>query len=224
MLGCYGTFSLVPYTPAQGRKGYAHGTVHKGGKRMSESLEKRIDRLCKLAGKTPDELQRNGEWVLGLAGDVCRDTSLYADETVEDICSESLESDEYRKMTEGLVRLEFFASEMTRQKYQAEISAIMGTAWMLKVIETIKGNIYSFRKYGPQFVSILSLAYMNSFTYTVEEMAEELNMSPQNFYKKKRYATILFAYEFEKFKNSLIASADPTGWHGEQMTLDDYMN
>ena len=24
MLGCYGTFSLVPYTLAQGRKGYAH--------------------------------------------------------------------------------------------------------------------------------------------------------------------------------------------------------
>ena len=91
-------------------------------------------------------------------------------------------------------------------------------------IETIKANIYSFRKYGPQFVSILSLAYMNSFSYTVEEMAEELNMSPQNFYKKKRYATILFAYEFEKFKNSLASPVDPIGWQGEQLTIDDYMN
>ena len=60
---------------------------------MAESLEKRIDRLCKLAGKTPDELQRNGEWYLGLAGDVCRDTRLYADDMVDDICSESFESD-----------------------------------------------------------------------------------------------------------------------------------
>ena len=191
---------------------------------MAESLEKRIDRLCKLAGKTPDELQRNGEWYLGLAGDVCRDTRLYADDMVDDICSESFESDEYRKMTEGLVRLEFFASEMTRQKYQAEINAIMSTAWMVKVIETIKANIYSFRKYGPQFVSILTLAYMNTFTYTVEEMAEELNMSPQNFYKKKRYATILFAYEFEKFKNGLVSSADLTDWQGEQLTLNDFIN
>ena len=74
---------------------------------------------------------------------------------------------EYRKMSEGLVRLEFFASEMTRQKYHAEISEIMSTAWMLKVLEVLKANIYSFRKYGPQFVSILSLAYMNSFNYTV---------------------------------------------------------
>ena len=191
---------------------------------MAESLEKRIDRLCKLVGRTPDELQRSGEWVLGLAGDVCRDTLLYADDTFEDICSESFESDEYRKMSEGLVRLEFFASEMTRQKYQAEISEIMSTAWMLKVLEILKANIYSFRKYGPQFVSILSLAYMNSFNYTVEEMAEELNMSPQNFYKKKRYATILFAYEFEKFKNGLTAYTDSIGWQGEQMTIDDYMN
>ena len=191
---------------------------------MAESLEKRVDRLCKLVGRTPDELQKSGEWVLGLAGDVCRDTSLYAHETVEDICSDSFESDEYRKMTEGLVRLEFFASEITRQKYQAEISAIMSTAWMLKVLEILKANIYNFRKYGPQFVSILTLAYMNSFNYTVEEMAEELNMSPQNFYKKKRYATILFAYEFEKFKNGILSSANPTGCHGEQMTIDEYMN
>ena len=27
---------------------------------------------------------------------------------------------------------------MTRQKYQAEISAIMNTAWMLKVLEILK--------------------------------------------------------------------------------------
>ena len=190
---------------------------------MADSLEKRIDRLCKVVGRTPEELQRSGEWILGLAGDVCRDTSLYADDTVEGLCCESIESDEYRRMSEGLVRLEFFASELTRQRYQSEIYEIMSTAWMVKVIETIKANIYSFKKYGPQFVSILSLAYMNSFDYTVEEMAEELNLSPQNFYKKKKYATILFAYEFEKFKNGLATPDNTFGWYGEQMTLDDYM-
>ena len=191
---------------------------------MAESLEKRINRLCTIVGSNADEMYRLGESILGLVSDVCRDTTLYADDLVEDICCESLESDEYRKMTEGMVRLEFFASEMTRQRYQAEINEILSTAWMVRVLETLKANIYSFRKYGPQFVSIISLAYMNSFTYTVEEMAEELNMSTQNFYKKKRYATILFAYEFEKFKNGLTASFSPAGCSGEQMTMNEFMN
>lgn len=94
----------------------------------------------------------------------------------------------------------------------------------LKVIDTVKDNIYTFKKYGPQFVDIITLAYTSSFDSTVEEMAEELQMSTQNFYKKKRYATILFAYEFERFRNALMASAETAGWHGEQMTIDDYMN
>ena len=55
-------------------------------------------------------------------------------------------------------------------------------------------------------------------------MAEELQMSTQNFYKKKRYATILFAYEFERFRNALALSKEPVGWQGEQMTIEDYMN
>ena len=49
-------------------------------------------------------------------------------------------------------------------------------------------------------------------------------MSTQNIYKKKRYATILYDYEFERFRNALMASAETAGWHGEQMTIDDYMN
>ena len=105
-----------------------------------------------------------------------------------------------------------------------EINEIFRTAWMIKVIDTVKDNIYTFKKYGPQFVDIITLAYTSSFDSTVEEMAEELQMSTQNFYKKKRYATILFAYEFERFRNALMASAETAGWHGEQMTIDDYMN
>ena len=191
--------------------------------RMADSLEKRIDRLCKLIGRTTDDMQQEGEFILSIVSDACRDTGLYAQEMVENICSDSYESDEYRKMCVGLTKLEFFTPEATRQRYQAEINEIFRTAWMIKVIDTVKDNIYTFKKYGPQFVSILTLAYTSSFNSTVEEMAEELNMSTQNFYKKKRYATILFAYEFERFRNALIMSNEHAGWHGEQMTIEDYM-
>ena len=200
------------------------GAFTREEKRMADSLETRIDRLCRLIGRTTDDMQREGEFILSIVSDACRDTGLYANELVEDICSDSYESDEYRKMSEGLTKLEFFAPEMTRQRYQAEINEIFRTAWMIKVIDTVKDNIYTFKKYGPQFVDIITLAYTSSFDSTVEEMAEELQMSTQNFYKKKRYATILFAYEFERFRNALALSKEPAGWRGEQMTLDDYMN
>ena len=191
---------------------------------MADSLETRIDRLCRLIGRTTEDMQREGEFILSIVSDACRDTGLYAHELVEDICSDSCESDEYRMMSEGLTKLEFFTPEMTRQRYRAEINEIFRTAWMIKVIDTVKDNIYTFKKYGPQFVDIITLAYTSSFDSTVEEMAEELQMSTQNFYKKKRYATILFAYEFERFRNALALSKEPAGWRGEQMTLDDYMN
>ena len=172
--------------------------------RTEGSLDSRINNLCSIAGYTEDEMQKLGTKLLRIFRDVCRNNKLDADDIIEDLCSDSFESDEYKRMNESLVRLEFFASESTRSRYESDINKTMKTAWMLKVMETLKMNVYSFDGYGPEFVSILTLCYMTSFKYTEQEILAELNISRQNFYKKKKYATILFALEFEEFKQELI--------------------
>ena len=192
--------------------------------RTEGSLESRINNLCSIAGYTEDEMQKLGTKLLRIFRDVCRNNKLDADDIIEDLCSDSFESDEYRRMNESLVRLEFFASESTRSRYECEISKTMKTAWMLKVMETLKMNVYSFDGYGPEFVSILTLYYMTSFKYTEQDILAELNISRQNFYKKKKYATILFALEFEEFKQDISVRCNPVMKSSRQMTIDDFMD
>ncbi|MBQ9075350.1 MAG: hypothetical protein IJY32_05245, partial [Mogibacterium sp.] len=192
--------------------------------RTEGSLESRINNLCSIAGYTEDEMQKLGTKLLRIFRDVCRNNKLDADDIIEDLCSDSFESDEYKRMNESLVRLEFFASESTRSRYESEINKTMKTAWMLKVMETLKMNVYSFDGYGPEFVSILTLCYMTSFKYTEQEILAELNISRQNFYKKKKYATILFALEFEEFKQDISVRCNPVMKSSRQMTIDDFMD
>ena len=73
-------------------------------------------------------------------------------------------------------------------------------AQMLKIMESLKYTVYSYGKYGPEFVSILSTCYMSSFDYTNEEASEILNMSESTFYRKKKRAVILFALAFLDYK------------------------
>ena len=203
-----------------------HTIIQKGVHRMRTegSLESRINNLCSIAGYTEDEMQKLGTKLLRIFRDVCRNNKLDADDIIEDLCSGSFESDEYKRMNESLIRLEFFASESTRSRYESEINKTMKTAWMLKVMETLKMNVYSFDGYGPEFVSILTLCYMTSFKYTEQEILAELNISRQNFYKKKKYATILFALEFEEFKQDISVRCNPMMSGSRQMTIEDYMN
>ena len=123
-----------------------HTIIQKGVHRMRTegSLESRINNLCSIAGYTEDEMQKLGTKLLRIFRDVCRNNKLDADDIIEDLCSDSFESDEYKRMNESLVRLEFFASESTRSRYESEINKTMKTAWMLKVMETLKMNVYSF--------------------------------------------------------------------------------
>ena len=192
--------------------------------RTDVSLETRVKDQCALAGYDQDELYKLGKKLLKMFQDACRNNALDAEDIVEEICSDSFESDEYKRMNESLVRMEFFASEYTKSKYESDIRRTLRTAWMLKVMEQIKMNVYTFDTYGPEFVSILTLCYMTSFKYTGAEAAQTIGISEQNFYKKKKYAITLFALEFEEFKKEIAAHCNPAGSSGQQMTMDDYMN
>ena len=85
-------------------------------------------------------------------------------------------------------------------------------------------SCFTFDDYGPEFVSILTLCYMSSFRFTGAEAAHEIGISEQNFYKKKKYAVILFALEFEEYKREITAHCHQASYTGEQMTIADFIN
>jgi hypothetical protein len=220
-----GPFPLFD-TPWLVGKALLYGIIQKGGTQMRTevSLETRIKDQCALAGYDYEYLYRFGKKLLKLYRDVSRNNTLDAEDIIEDICSESYESDISSQMSSALTRLEFFASEYTKNKFESDIRRSLRTGWMVRVMDQVKMNVYTFDDYGPEFVSILTLCYMSSFRFTGAEAAQELGISEQNLYKKKKYAVILFALEFEEYKREITACCNPVRYTGEQMTLADFMH
>ena len=63
--------------------------------RTDVSLNTRIIEQCKLAGFETDYLYKHGKKVLKIVHDACRNTALDADDLVEELCSDSYETDEF---------------------------------------------------------------------------------------------------------------------------------
>ena len=89
--------------------------------RTEVSLKTRIKDQCALAGYDYEYLYRFGKKLLKLYRDVSRNNTLDAEDILEDICSESYESDISSQMSSALTRLEFFASEYTKNKFESDI-------------------------------------------------------------------------------------------------------
>ena len=186
-------------------------------------IDSRIHRICMLLRTTEDEMYKLGKSLLTLFRDLFRSTRLDADDMVDKLCSDSEEIEEDRRMRESLTRLEFFATESIRTRYESEIDNILQTGWLLQVMEALKAKVYSFPDYGPDFVSILSLTYLNTFKYSLEEIEEATCLSRATVYRHKKRAVILFGLAFLEYKNG-FAATDPEaiGYTGEQLRFDFY--
>ncbi len=184
-------------------------------------IDSRIHRICMLSLTNEGEMYMLGKSLLTLFRDVFRSTRLDADEMVEKLCSDSEELEEDRRMQEALTRLEFFATESMRKRYESEIDNILQTGWLLRVMEALKAKVYNFPDYGPDFVTILTLTYLNTFKYTIEEIEEATCLSKATIYRHKKRAIIMFGLAFLEYKKDFM-TADPHtfGYAGEQMTFD----
>lgn len=182
-------------------------------------IDSRIHRICMLSLTNEGEMYILGKSLLTLFRDVFRSTRLDADEMVEKLCSDSEELEEDRRMQEALTRLEFFATESMRKRYESEIDNILQTGWLLRVMEALKAKVYNFPDYGPDFVTILTLTYLNTFKYTIEEIEEATCLSKATIYRHKKRAIIMFGLAFLEYKKDFM-TADSHTFGGEQMTFD----
>ncbi len=188
-------------------------------------IDTRIHRICMISGTTEDDMYILGKSLLTLFRDVCRSTDLAADDMVETLCSDSDEADEGKRMSEALTKLEFFASDGMRKRYESEIDSILQTGWLIHIMEALKVKVYNFPDYGPDFVSILSLTYLNTFKYSIEEIEETTCLSKATIYRHKKRAIIMFGLAFLEYKNDYM-TPDPYsfGCSGEQMRFDFYQS
>ncbi len=186
-------------------------------------VDTRIDRMCMLYGIPRGEVYVLGKSMLTLFRDVFSSTMLDADDMYEKVCSDFDEADENKRMSEALTRLQFFATEGMRIRYETEIDSILQTGWLLRVMEALKVKVYNFPDYGPDFVSILTFTYLNTFKYTIEEIEEATCLSRATIYRHKKRAIIMFGLAFLEYKKDFM-TPDPYafGYTGEQLQFDFY--
>lgn len=183
-------------------------------------VDKRIQRKCSLAMTDEKEMAALGGKLLEIFHDVCSCNTSKANDTLSEICYSDGEyydpCEEMRVMEESLIKLEYFTADSQRDRYEREIRSILQTGQMIRIMDALKCKVYNYGKYGPDFVSILSTCYMNSFEYTNEEASEVLNMSLSSFYRKKRRAVVLFGLSFLEYKaevlgHDLLLEYEPDG-------------
>ena len=176
--------------------------IQKGEKMRTESIDSRISLLCKYYNTSESEMSQVGLSLLKLFRDVCRGNIAAAEDMLDEICYDSDETDEIRKMNESLVKLEFFTPEARKESYEDEIRAIIETGMMIRIMDAIKAQLYEFPVYGPEFVSILTMTYMSNIDYSEQDILEELRISRSAYFRKKKRAIIMFGLSFISFKDA----------------------
>ena len=172
--------------------------------RTSRSIDNRIHTMCMYAMTDEEKMADLGGELLEIFHAVCSHNTLRANEVADELCYYDDDycdpSEDKQDMDQALLKLEVFMSESGRDNYEREIRNIFQIGHMIRIMDALKFIVYNTSKHGPEFVSILTTCYMNSFEYTNEEACEVLNMSLSTFYRKKRRAEILFGLAFLEYK------------------------
>ena len=181
--------------------------------KAKKDIDTRIHRMCMMAGTDECQMEELGSTLLEVFHDVCRYNTEAANDMVADLCYHPdlcfEKGDEIAEMDTAVTRLEIFLSDARRDEYEREIKSIQQTAGMLRIMDALRYRVYSFGKYGPEYVDILNTRYMNRFDYTNTEASEILRMGESTYYRKKKAAVILFGLAFLEYKAS--RSGDNTG-------------
>ena len=169
--------------------------------------------MCMMAGTDECQMEELGSTLLEVFHDVCRYNTEAAKDMMADLCYHPdlcfEKGDDIAEMDTAVTRLEIFLSDARRDEYEREIESIQQTAGMLRIMDALRYRVYSFGKYGPEYVDILNTRYMNRFDYTNTEASEILRMGESTYYRKKKAAVILFGLAFLEYKAS--RSGDNTG-------------
>ena len=175
--------------------------------------------MCMMAGTSECEMEELGSMLLEAFHDVCRYTTEAANDVAADLCygpDMCFERDDnITDMSRAVTRLEIFLSDARKDEYLREIERIQQTAGILRIMDALRCWVYSFGKYGPEYVDILNTRYLNRFDYTNAEASEVLRMGESTYYRKKKAATIPFGLAFLEYKANRTGdnpgSFDPDG-------------
>ena len=91
----------------------------------------------------------------------------------------------------ALAYLTEFAPNERKQDFEAKVSSLFETKWMIDLINTAMSRVYEYPDNGKLYFEILSKSYMSNFKYSELDLLEILSLERSTFYDRKREATLL---------------------------------
>ena len=146
-----------------------------------------IKRMCGGLTLCPEDVLHKSTLVMRVYRDVVWLTARGADMLREETSSYA----EDRALDTALAYLTEFAPTEKKQDFEAKVTSLFETKWLVDLIDTAMLRVYDYPVNGRLYFDILSRSYMTAFSYSELELLEEFNLERSTFYERKREATML---------------------------------
>ena len=148
---------------------------------------KNIKRMCGGLTLCPDDVLHKSTLVMKVYRDVVWLTARRADVLREEA---SLYT-EGRELDTALAYLTEFAPTEEKQDFEAKVTSLFETKWLVGLIDTAMVQVYDYPGNGKLYFEILSKSYMTAFSYSELELLEVFSLERSTFYERKREALML---------------------------------
>ena len=155
-------------------------------RRETKSMQN-IKRMCVCSMLDPDEVLHRSTLVMQVYRDVVWMTTRRAKMMRENI----LEFSFGKSLDTALAYLFEFAPNERRQEFEARVSSMFETKWLVDLIDNAMMRVYNYPDKGKLYFGILSKGYMSAFKYSEIELLEEYHLERSAFYDRKREALML---------------------------------
>jgi hypothetical protein len=143
--------------------------------------------MCGALTLCPEEVLHKSTLVMRIYRDVVWMTAGRADIVREETAAYAYG----RELDAALAYLAEFAPTERRQDFEAKVSSLFETKWLVDLIDTAMLRVYDYPGGGKLYFDILSKSYMAAFPYSEPELLETFSLERSAFYERKREATLL---------------------------------
>ena len=175
-------------------------------RRITKAMQN-IKRMCEGLGLCPDDVLHRSTLVLRVYRDVIWMTTRRSEKTKEEAfaCSHGQELDA------ALTYLTEFAPTERRQDFEAKVTSLFETKWMVDLIDSAMTRLLDYPDNGKLYFEILSKCYMTIAHYSESELLESFTLERSRFYERKREATMLlgialWGFAIPEIKNSFTVA------------------
>jgi len=146
-----------------------------------------IKMMCGGLKLCPEEVLHKSTLVMRVYRDVVWMTARRANLMKEEAISYSIG----RELDTALTYLMEFAPTERKQDFEAKVSSLFETKWLVDLIDTAMLRVRDYPDNGKLYFDILSKSYMTALKYTELDLLEVFNLERSIFYERKREAAIL---------------------------------